>query len=347
VKNAVLKLAEAPLQGWRRFSQFLFLFLLNPVVHRFIPGLSEPMMGVCVPVMNCWSCPAAAFACPVGAVGQLMARGVFPFLTLGILILTGSLLGRLVCGWVCPFGLLQDLMFKIPTKHKYRTPHPLRWIKYGLLVVMVVAVPILFGVEGGMGEPGGYFYCKWCPAGTLEASIPVNVQMVIEGRKGFGEMVLGYMASVKFWIAVLFLASFVFLYRPFCKIACPIGAFLGLFNKVDFLDFGKNRGDCRSCGQCADVCPVIPDVVVMDNSPECIRCYRCDDPRCRKSFEARVNEAECTGCMLCVKACPNDALEGERKSPPRMKDPGACTGCLRCQEKCPHDALEIVEKENG
>jgi polyferredoxin len=205
---------------------------------------------------------------------------------------------------------------------------------------MVVAIPLFFGIDGGNTTPQGYFYCKWCPAGMLEASVPVNFQLVAQGEKGLLDTVLGFLASIKFWIAVLFLGSFVFWYRPFCKIACPIGAFLGLFNRVSFLDFGKSRNACRTCKQCSDVCPVIPDVVVMDNPADCIRCYRCADPPCSRDYRLEVDEEACTGCLRCVKTCPNDVLEGERKKPPRMKDASACTGCRRCVESCPNDAIE-------
>ncbi len=347
MKEKFAKLYEIPLQKWRRRSQFLFLILLNPYVHKLSPSVSGSMMGVCVPVLNCWSCPAAAFACPIGTVGQFLGRGLFPFLALGVLVVTGSLVGRLLCGWVCPFGLVQDLMFKVPTRRKFRTPQALWWIKYVLLAVMVVAIPLAFGVDGGSDEPSGYFFCKWCPAGTLEASVPVNLQLAATGEKAWGDTIVGFLASVKFWIAMLFLGSFVYYYRPFCKIACPIGAFLGLFNKVSFLDFGKTRSSCRTCGQCSDVCPMIPDVVVMDNPLDCIRCYACADPPCSKDYRLEVDEAACTGCRLCVKTCPNDVLEGERKQPPRMKDPSACTGCRRCEERCPKDALKIVEAKEG
>ncbi|MHC5036099.1 MAG: 4Fe-4S binding protein [Planctomycetota bacterium] len=364
MKEPFLKLAEAPLQSWRRISQFAFLFVLNPLFPRFIPGWTEATMGICIPAMNCWSCPAAIFACPVGAVGQFLARGVFPFLSLGILVLVGSLTGRLVCGWVCPFGLIQDLMFKIPTRRKFRTPHALRWTKYVLLVVTVVAIPLFFGVDGGFDEVAGYFYCRWCPAGTVEASIPVNIQMSVQGTKGWGAMILGYLASVKFWIAMSFLVSFVVWYRPFCKIACPIGAFLGLFNRVSFLTFGHNRGDCKSCFDCQDICPQIPDVVITDNPPECIRCYRCHAAPCRGTGgqviggeipppvlteegvrELTILEDRCKGCGFCIEFCPkkvlthSGTLNVKGYHPPKITNTGLCLDCDLCELLCPEFAI--------
>ena len=366
---------EAPLQGWRRLSQFVSLIALNPYFPRLIPGLNEATMGICVPVMNCWSCPAAAFACPVGAVGQLLARGVFPALALGILVMTGALAGRLVCGWVCPFGLLQDLLFAIPTKFKFRTPEQLKWVKYGLLAVMVLAIPLFFGTAGGSDEISGYFYCKWCPAGTVEASIPVNVRMTLQGEKSPADLVLGYLSSVKFWIAFGFVVAFVFYYRPFCKIACPIGGFLGLFNRVSFLDFGKGRGDCLSCHDCMSVCPMIEDVVIKDNPAECIRCYRCAEPSCRAGRDHAVSPAQasaaaadaaqvanqgaapgngveilivterCKGCGFCIEFCPKKVLSRSKAFnkkgyyPPEVTDKEACLDCGLCEAICPEFAI--------
>ncbi|MCU0722864.1 MAG: 4Fe-4S binding protein [Planctomycetes bacterium] len=363
-----LPLAPGRFQKWRLGTQIASLVAINPYVHKLVPGLSDKLMGFCVPVMNCWSCPLAAFACPVGAVGQFLARGLVPFLSLGILVVTGVLVGRLLCGWACPFGLVQDLMFKIPSRWKLRTPQALRWVKYGLLVAMVIAIPLLFGVSGGADEASGYFYCKWCPAGTLEASIPVNVQMALdpEGKKGFGDMVLGYLGSVKFWIAIAFLGSFVVFYRPFCKVACPIGAFLGLFNPVSFLKIGQKRGNCRACMGCADDCPVIPDVVASDNPPECIRCYRCDAPPCeanqrRKAAEAasapaapgpatppeglRILRERCKGCGFCAEFCPRGVLEmkggmnAKGYHTPKPVRAGECMDCRLCESVCPEFAI--------
>ena len=69
----------------------------------------------CVPVLNCYSCPAALGACPIGSLQAVLgtAGGRFPFYVLGILMLFGVILGRAVCGLLCPFGLLQDLLSSV------------------------------------------------------------------------------------------------------------------------------------------------------------------------------------------------------------------------------------------
>jgi len=156
---------------WRRVTQFVFLFSLNPWFYA--------NLGFCVPVMNCWACPAAAYGCPVGAIGEFLALGMVPFFAAGLLILAGALLGRMLCGWVCPFGLIQDLMARIPVpflKKKPRFPAALSWAKYAFLLVMVIWVPMQYGIRKGEDqiEGGDFFFCHICPAGTLEAAIPVK-----------------------------------------------------------------------------------------------------------------------------------------------------------------------------
>ena len=105
-------------------------------------------------------------ACPLGSLqAALGKRGRFPAYVLGTLLLFGVLLGRLVCGFLCPFGLLQDLLDRVPLpklKVPKRLDKPLRYLKYAVLVLLVV---LAFLLE----EPA---FCKFlCPAGLLEAGL--------------------------------------------------------------------------------------------------------------------------------------------------------------------------------
>ena len=84
------------------------------------------------------------------------------------------LLGRFVCGFLCPFGWLQELLHKIPGK-KFSTKKlkPLTYIKYVVLLFAVVLLPVLVVNDVGMGDP---FFCKYiCPQGVLEGAIPLAI----------------------------------------------------------------------------------------------------------------------------------------------------------------------------
>ncbi len=126
-----------------------------------------------MPGLNCYSCPAASGACPIGAFQAVVGSSKFSFsyYVTGFLILLGVLLGRFICGFLCPFGWFQELLHKIPTKKlSTRKLKPLRYLKYAVLLVMVFLLPAFLVNDVGMGDP---FFCKYlCPQGVLEGGYP-------------------------------------------------------------------------------------------------------------------------------------------------------------------------------
>ena len=238
----------------------------------YIPGFFRGVIYqgktklLCVPGLNCYSCPGALGACPVGSLqGALGRRGRFPAYVLGALILFGVLLGRLVCGFLCPFGLLQDLLARIPLP-KVKAPRwldrPLRYLKYVILILMVA-------LAVAWAEP---VFCKYlCPAGLLEAGLPLTgLNPQLSGMRG-------PLFYVKLGILLVIVLTALFVERPFCKYLCPLGAFYGLFNGVGFYRMRVEETKCVRCGKCAAACPMDVDVVKHPNSPECIRCGKCVD----------------------------------------------------------------------
>ena len=239
----------------------------------YIPGFLNGVIFqgktklLCVPGLNCYSCPGALGACPVGALQAALARrtGRFPAYVLGMLLLFGVGLGRLVCGFLCPFGLLQDLLAKVPLP-KVKVPRwldrPLRYLKYAVLALLVVLALTRM-------EPA---FCKYlCPAGLLEAGLPLTSL-----NPSFAAL-RGPLFYVKLGILILIVLLALFVYRPFCRYLCPLGAFYGLFNGVGFYRMQVAEEKCVRCGKCVNVCPMDVDVVRHPNSPECIRCGRCID----------------------------------------------------------------------
>ena len=233
----------SPLARFRGFIQAGATLLTNLHLPNFAKGALYQGGGkyVCVPGLNCYSCPGAAGACPVGAFQAVVGSSKFRFsyYITGILILFGVLLGRFICGFLCPFGWFQELLHKIPSpKLSTKKLKPLRYLKYAVLLVMVVLLPLLAVNELGMGDP---FFCKYlCPQGVLA---------VIVG-------------SVVF-------------YRPFCKWLCPLGAFYALLNKVSLFQMRVDTHKCVSCGACAKACKMDVDITKTPNHAECIRCGMC------------------------------------------------------------------------
>lgn len=225
---------------------------------------------VCVPGLNCYSCPGAAGACPIGAMQAVVGSSKFKFsyYITGMLIFIGVLLGRFVCGFLCPFGWFQDLLHKIPTK-KFSTKKlsGLRYLKYLILVVMVFLLPALVVNVVGMGNP---FFCKYlCPQGVLEGAIPLSLAST-SIRSALGSL-FAWKSCV---LAAVIILSILF-YRPFCKWICPLGAFYALMNKVSLLGIQVDACKCISCGKCSRVCQMDVDVVRAPNHAECIRCGKC------------------------------------------------------------------------
>ena len=246
--------------------------LTNLHLPNFLTGTLYRGAGktVCVPGLNCYSCPGAAGACPIGSFQAVVGSSKFSFsyYITGILILLGVLLGRFICGFLCPFGWFQELLHKIPTK-KLSTKRlkPLTYLKYVILVVMVFLLPVLVVNEAGMGDP---FFCKYlCPQGVLEGAIPLSlVNSSIRAA-------LGKLFSWKLCVLITVVVLSVIFYRPFCKWLCPLGAFYALFNRVSLLSMHVDESKCVSCGKCARTCPMDVDVTKTPNHSECIRCGKC------------------------------------------------------------------------
>ena len=188
----------------------------------------------------------------------------------GFLIFIGALLGRLVCGFLCPFGLIQDLLNKIPFPKKIRTfrgDKLLRKLKYVILLVFVVLMPLFVVDIMGQGSP---YFCKLiCPAGTLEGGLPLVLL-----NKSMRSAV-GWLYVWKNTILVITIILSIIIYRPFCKYICPLGAFYSVFNKVSVFRYRVDAEKCVHCGKCAKACQMEVNPVENPNSLECIRCGRC------------------------------------------------------------------------
>lgn len=226
--------------------------------------------SVCVPGLNCYSCPAASGACPIGSFQAVVSSSKFGFsyYITGFLILLGVLLGRFICGFLCPFGWLQELLHKIPSKKlSTKKLKPLTYLKYIILLLAVVLLPALAVNDVGMGDP---FFCKYiCPQGVLEGAIPLS--LVNEGIR----TALGTLFVQKLFILLAAVALSILFYRPFCKWICPLGAFYALLNKISLLEIKMDEQKCVSCGKCAASCKMDVDVRKTPNHAECIRCGKC------------------------------------------------------------------------
>jgi polyferredoxin len=267
----------------RRIIQWLAALGYNAYIPGFFKGriYRGELKSFCVPGLNCYSCPGAVASCPLGAVQSVIgaARYVFSFYAAGLMIGFGLIFGRLVCGFLCPFGLMQELLRKIPfsrskpnarisaaAKSAKIAKHA-RLVKYVLLAVFVFALPFLTKGATGVGDPA---FCKYiCPAGTITAGGPL-----LAANPPMREN-LGWLFALKASVALITLAGCLVSYRFFCKFLCPLGAFYGFFNNFAFYRLRLEKDACVNCGACAGVCGMGVDPAHAPDSPECIRCGDC------------------------------------------------------------------------
>lgn len=256
----------------RNTIQILATLLSNIHVLNFLKGTlnNGKTKMVCMPGLNCYSCPAATGACPIGAYQAVAGSSKyrFSYYISGILIFLGVVFGRLICGFLCPFGWFQDLLHKIPSR-KFSTKGLtyLRYFKYVILIACVCVLPVLMTNDSGMGVP---FFCKYvCPQGVLEGAIPLAI--VKESIRSS----LGELFSRKTGILAVVIVLSIFFYRPFCKWICPLGAFYSLFNRVSVYHYRLDKKKCVSCGKCSRTCKMDVDITQKTNHAECIRCGEC------------------------------------------------------------------------
>jgi polyferredoxin len=273
----------------RRFFQ-----IFSTIIHNGYPGFLATgsiytgyFKKFCGPGLNCYSCPAALFSCPLGSLQQIMISlrilpwsylsQVFLYLIAQILLFS-LLLGRFICGWLCPFGFLQELLYRIPFyKKKIHLPFRVeRYLKHFFLLTFIFLFPALFIKEIGYGI---LWFCKYlCPAGTLEAGY-FNLLINPSLRNK-----IGYIFALKSGILAMILLFSLMELRFFCKNLCPLGLIYGFFNKFSFLKLRWDEKSCNQCTLCEKICPMNLKIPKELNSVECIRCLNCLEVCPRKAI---------------------------------------------------------------
>ncbi|MDA8162252.1 MAG: 4Fe-4S binding protein [Desulfobacteraceae bacterium] len=264
----------------RKISQTLFAVAANSY-WSFLwksPIFKGWSKRICCPGLNCYSCPAAVMACPIGGLQNFLAsfrinlklaEMQFGAYILGTLALIGSFVGRMPCGWLCPFGFVQEFLYRIPTP-KISVG---RWTRVGpyiFLGLFVIILPILVVDATGYGAT---WFCKYiCPAGTVEAGLPL-LGLHPELRRAAGWLFVN-----KLVVLVVILVWCVVTSRAFCRAICPLGAIYGLFNRISFLRLNFDQSKCVNCKACKTICPTSISFYNGEdqiNSTACIRCMRC------------------------------------------------------------------------
>ena len=237
----------------------------------WLAPLGRWLHGIPGCVFHCYSCPLSSFACPIGVAANyaalLPAVWEVPYLLIGLLLFVGAASGSLVCGWACPFGFLQDLLGKIVPR-KIALPGWVGYFRYVVLVGLVILLPMILGAKGIPFDRQTISICRLCPAGALEAGLPYSVQSVMAGHGWV-------MSGLKTGILIGFFAVALFIHRPWCRMFCPLGGLLALFNRVSLFHLRYNPKECVECNLCRSRCSMGVKVDQKVNVSGCIRCLEC------------------------------------------------------------------------
>lgn len=299
----------------RRLIQLYSALLFNCYSKGYITGdiFKGWSKNACTPGLNCYSCPGAVTSCPLGALQNAFSDSgkTAPYYMLGILMLYGIMFGRWICGWLCPFGLVQDLLHKIntPKLKKNAVTKALSWVKYVILAVFVVVIPLAYMLKD-FPLPA---FCKYiCPAGTLGGAIGLLINP--ENTEMFG--MLGPLFTWKFALMVSIIVGTVFIYRMFCRFICPLGAIYGLFNKISLFGIKLEKSKCIDCGKCISVCPMDINKV---GDHECISCGRCVDVCPTKAIHYGGSKIILPENELAAATTDEEKAEIEKKREKRVK----------------------------
>jgi ferredoxin/thiol-disulfide isomerase/thioredoxin len=259
----------------RRIIQLYAALLHNANVKGLITGTiyTGKLKNLCSPGLNCYSCPAASAACPLGALQDSLASSGTrtPYYILGIFGILGLMLARTICGFLCPTGFVQELLYKIktPKLKKSRVTRVFSYFKYVLLIFLVIAFPLIYAGPG---------FCEYiCPSGTFGGAIG----LLSNPNNSALFSMLGFLFSWKFILLVIFVVASIFIYRFFCRFICPLGAIYGFFNKIALLGVKLEKDKCVDCGMCLNTC---------------------------KMDIKHVGDHECINCGECIPVCPTKAI---------------------------------------
>lgn len=316
--NKVLKKLKSLIPSKRKLIQLYSALLFNANIKGFFTGdiYRGSTKKMCAPGINCYSCPGAIGACPLGSLQNALgtsSHGTI-FYVIGILLLYALLLGRFICGFLCPFGLIQELLYKIktPKLKKNKVTRILSYLKYVILVYFVVIIPVLYLLYSNNSVPVPGF-CKYiCPAGILEGAFgylshPSNAQDMAALRSLF---------TWKFCLTVSIILGSVFIFRLFCRFLCPLGALYGLFNHFSVFGIKLEKSKCTDCGLCVSKCKV--------------------DIR-------HVNDHECINCGECIEVCPTQAISW--KGSKLILPPNEIENPIPVTDDSPEDIKQLAEEQ--
>lgn len=238
---------------------FLLLIILFSINHyREEQGLEPLLLGS----------PSLHAVCPFGGVVSIytyFTQGTFvkqihssSWILMWLVLVLAVIFGPVFCGWVCPFGTVQEYLGKIGKKlfkRRYNRFIPtkidqyLRYLRYVVLGLVLYRTAIAGTLMFADIDPYFSLFNIWSDEVVWTGLVVLAISLV----------------------------GSLFVERPWCKYACPYGALLGIFNTFKIVKLSRNTNTCINCKRCDRVCPM--NITPSDDknvfNHQCIMCLEC------------------------------------------------------------------------
>ena len=284
----------------RRIVQFLSFIFFSAIIFNL------GALPLLFPVLWTWGLQQNTAGDAFTALQFTLYNAVFPWLALASFLIVGVLIGKSLCGWICPFGFVQDLVGFIKRKQadfSSRTHDSMVYMKYFVLGIALF-VSVTFSASKLMGASGGYEsaigiftkapFTALSPAETLFGTVPTMIlnfrtalatKSVTDALSGIST--LPPLFWVQFFIMAFVLVFAAFIPRGWCRYFCPHGAIMAVLNRFSFLGLRRDPVKCAKggCRLCVSACPMRVPILDLPwekfSDPECIYCMKCADA-CRE-----------------------------------------------------------------
>lgn len=288
----------------RRIVQFLSFIFFSAIIFNL------GALPLLFPVLWTWGLQPNTAGDAFTAIQLMFYNGVFPWLAVASFLIAGVLIGKSMCGWVCPFGFVQDLLGFIRRKKmeiSVRTHETMIYAKYAVLGVALF-ISVTFSAAKITGHSRTYElalgtftktpFTALSPAETLFATLPqmilgfrdaVSVRPLADALAGVSSIPPLFWFQFGVMIAVVVFAALT--PRSWCRYFCPHGAIMAIMNRFSFIGLRRDLTKCAKgeCRLCVEVCPT--RVKILDMPWE------------------KFSDPECIYCMMCADACPDGALK--------------------------------------
>ncbi len=221
---------------------------------------------------------------------------LFTFLNFFLLFIV---LNKAFCGWICPLGTVQELLYRLGRwlKRPLRYLKPdrigrVRPIKWLLLLGLVMALPLATGL-GVAPHAAGDAFCQICPSRVITTLATGTAEQLAVNTSGWADTTFGALRA--FLVGFVVIAALA-VRQPFCRI-CPMLALHAVFRRLSLTRLVKVENErCEKCGICTKACPM-------------------DIPEIWQAHGTKAFGEDCTLCGRCAEYCPDQGVISIKTGP--------------------------------